>query len=417
MLIAIFVLLVTFTLPVFSYELRKNRSLIFGYWFVILLHQIVAFTNAFLFTTLGAGADASAFHKIGVGLAQSGEFSFSIGAKFYTSILGIVYWLFGSSHFLGDQLSVLAFALSCIVLLKILRQLDLLDYQLPVLLLFGALPTMVLLGSITMRESYQVLFFMLAVYFGMKMLLKGGINRNFIALILSAFVMGLFHKGLIVYMSFLIVLFMVFSLDPAIYLWRIKKLRLLLLLTLPILFMGLLLMVKLQIPGVVALSALANMNVGEYILDYRETAAVARATYAVVFDLSSSFAFILSTLVLYLYYLFAPFPWQVGGVLDAYAATESIMRMILLYYAIKHWRNAYGSQRRLLGLMLILFFSMTFLWAMGTTNYGTAMRHHMLTWWILVVVGLPPLIESMRRFFLSSVVNRYLFPASAEKNN
>lgn len=417
LLVALFVFVAVFTMPVFACELRKNRSILFGYWFVIVLHQAVAFTNAFWFTTLGADADAATFHRIGMELTQSGSFSFNIGSQFYENLLGVVYWLFGPSHFLGEQLSILAFSLSCVVLIKILRQLGLLYCQVPVLLVFGGLPTMVLLGSITMRESYQVLFFMLAVYFGIKMHLKGGINHNFIFLILSALVMGLFHKGLIAYMLFLIFLFMAFSLKPTSHLWQIKKLHLSLLFVLPVFIVGLLAMVKLQLSGLGALSALANLEAVEYAENYRGQSVVARATYGVELDLSSVLAFIFSAFTLYFYYLFSPFPWQIGGVLDAYAALESILRMVLLYYSVKHWRTASGVQRRLLGLMLILFLSMSFLWAMGTTNYGTAMRHHMLSWWILVVVGMPPFVAAAHRFFLGSIMNKSSPPISAERNS
>ncbi len=404
-------------LPIFARELRNSLPMILSYWFVIAIHQTVAFTNAFLFTTLGAGKDAAMFHRVGVELAESEDFYFSIGSQLYGNMLGLVYWLFGSSHFLGEQLSILAFALSCVVLIKLLRQLDLLHYQVSVLFVFGALPTMVLLGSITMRESYQILFFMLAVYFGIKMHLKGGINSNLFFLVLSAFVMGLFHKGLIVYMLFLVVLFMTFSLRPAVYLWSFKKLRLSLLFMLPVVLVGLLVAVELQISGLGALSALANMEGAEYASNYRDSSVEARATYGVSLDTSSFFAFIFSIFVLYFYYLFSPFPWQIENILDVYAVLESVLRMVFLYYAVKHWRNASGIQRRLLGLMLFLFFSMTFLWAMGTTNYGTAMRHHMLSWWIIVVVGMPPLMVAVRHFFLSSVANRRSSRTSVEKNS
>ena len=82
------------------------------------------------------------------------------------------------------------------------------------------------------------------------------------------------------------------------------------------------------------------------------------------------------------------------------------MRMILIYFSVKQWRKAYGSQRRLLGLMLILYFSVTLMWALGTTNYGTAMRHHMLSWWIIVSVGVPPLMEKLSRFWFRPILSR-----------
>ena len=405
---ALLILLVTFNLPLIYRELGRKKSVLVTYFFVLTLHQIVAVINAFWFTTIGADTDAISFNRIGHELAQSGIFSFSIGSQFYGNMLGVVYWLFGASHFLGVQLSILAFSLSCVVLLKILRQLNLLQYQVWILIAFGALPTMVLLGSITMRESYQVLFFMMTVYFGIKMHLKGGLNRNFIFLILSALCMGVFHKGLIVYMLFLIALLCFFTLKPTCRLLQIKTLRLRLL-GMSIVFVVIFsTVVTLQIPGLGVLSALTDMELAEYTARYRDNSVLARATYVVPLDITSPFSFITSSFVLYFYYLFAPFPWAITHVVDIYAAIEAFMRMILLYYSIKHWRSAYGVQRRLLGLLLILFFTMSFLWAMGTTNYATAMRHHMLTWWILVVMGVPGLVDEGRRLYLSGIVRKVL---------
>ena len=121
---------------------------------------------------------------------------------------------------------------------------------------------------------------------------------------------------------------------------------------------------------------------------------------------SSPFMFIYSILNVYLHYLFAPFPWKVSNVLDFYASMESLLSLVLICFALKNWCNAYGTQRRLLGLMLVLYFSMTFLWAIGTTNYGTSMRHHMLSWWILVIAGLPLLMETLKRSFAGSLIRR-----------
>jgi prepilin signal peptidase PulO-like enzyme (type II secretory pathway) len=130
-----------------------------------------------------------------------------------------------------------------------------------------------------------------------------------------------------------------------------------------------------------------------------------RASYGIVVDNSSYPAAVYSIIKIYIHYLFAPFPWQVGGLSDLYASMESIMRMILIYFSVKQWCYAKDSQRRLLGLMLILYFSMTFMWSLGTTNYGTSIRHHMLSWWVIVIVGIPPLMEKLSRFSFRPIVN------------
>lgn len=405
-MVGVIVAIAIWLLPLCMYEFRKRVLSVLVYWFVVLLHQAVAFTNAYLFTTLGADLDAASFHRIGVELAQSGGFQFAIGSTFYENLLGVIYSIFGSSNLLGEQISILAFSMSCIVLMKILRPLGLSRYGAPILLAFGGLPTMFLLGSVTLRESYQVLFFMLAIYFGIKMHMKGGINIYFIALVMSALVMGLFHNGLMVYTTFLIVLFMVMTLRSGPRFWNITKLRLMAVLAIPTLLAGIVILTKMQLPGLGALTALANMNLLEAAANYRERAVVARATYGVALDLSSPLTGVYTSFVLFIHYLFAPFPWQVRNILDVYASMESILRMVLIYFSVKHWHNAYGTQRRLFGLILILFLSMSFMWAMGTTNYGTAMRHHMLSWWMIVMVGLPVLMAKLSRGRLGLTVRR-----------
>ena len=131
--------------------------------------------------------------------------------------------------------------------------------------------------------------------------------------------------------------------------------------------------------------------------------------YNVHLDPSSLFTIIYSGFLMYGNYLFTPLPWRIENILDFYASIEAILRIVLIYFSVKHWRNSYGSQKRLFGLMLILFFSHSFMWAMGTTNYGTAIRHNLLSWWILVIVGLPPFLER-----LSGIVKTLAVPKTQQ---
>ena len=227
--------------------------------------------------------------------------------------------------------------------------------------------------------------------------MKGGPNVYFIALILSALGMGWFHKALIIYAVFLVLIFVLWSLTPVTRLRNIKKLRLAAFVIIPFLLVGMVVVSRLELPEFSNLSYLLNQNWLDVVSTFRTNSMkiFGRTTYDVYLDLTSSYMMVYSSLKLYVYYLFAPFPWQVDSLTGLYAGTESIMRMILIYFSVKQWRKAYGSQRWLLSLMLTLYFSMTFMWALGTTNYGIAMRHHMLSWWIIVIVGLPPLMARL----------------------
>jgi hypothetical protein len=402
---------------------------------VILLHQVVAFLNAYIFIydqpglsgTIGAGDDANrGFHYLATQLVLNGG-TFSTWDKtfviplswdrfldsnyFYHEMLGSAYQLFGVSHLFGEQLSILVFSFSCIVLLRLIKLLGLENYSFSSLIFFGALPTMVLLGSITLRESYEILFFMLTVYFGVRISINDKLSIPCIFLmVISALIMGSFHSALLVYAAFLIVLFLVWSFRPISRLGNIKKLQLISLVVVPVSLIYLLVVASKGLAELGLLGELLNYNNEKltwHIINFREASmqTFSRATYGVSFDGSSLFAMICSSLNIYIHYLFTPFPWQVNNFTDIYAFFEAFSRMILIIFALSGWWKAVGSQKRMLGLMLILYFTMTFLWATGTTNYGTAIRHNMTTWWILVVVGVPSLMEVLNRckvYFISS---------------
>ena len=118
---ALILFLVIGLLPFFVREFRNNTHLMLAYWFVVTLHQVVAFVNAFFFATLGATQDAQTSHKGGLILAsflKNHDIDWNIflfsstlppnvckGLQcdvnnnfwgFFEQFLGLMYFLFGS---------------------------------------------------------------------------------------------------------------------------------------------------------------------------------------------------------------------------------------------------------------------------------------------------------------------------------
>jgi hypothetical protein len=426
---AICLVAVTFLMPLFSRELRKSVSILFGYWFVLFLHQVVAFLNAHLLATgqlgtPGAAADANAgFHNLSKALTFHGELelrgqnlsvpltlnSFMKGGAFYYEMLGSVYKWFGVSHLLGEQLSILAFALSCIVLLKIIRQLGLERYHFLALICFGALPSMVLLGSVTLREPYELFFFMLTVYLGLKVWMKMKLNiGSAFLMVMSAFLIGVFHKALLLYAVFLVLLFLIWSHRPISRFGNMKKIHLIGMVITPIILYGFFINFKSSYGTRFLLDDNFSflLTVDKIVNDWRniQMGWPGRTTYDTPpLDFSSPVMFLFTGSKIYSYYFFAGFSWGISNFVDVAASMETILRTTLLCFSVLGWWKAVGLQKRLMGLMLVLYFSMTLLWAMGTTNYGTAIRHHMLTWWIIVILGVPPLMGILKSVLLCMV--------------
>ena len=390
------------------WKAKKDKNLTLAIGFVLLLHHFMAIINTYFFTFPGAEPDPVNFHHSAIEWAVSGKLIFSFGANFYEQLLGIFYRIFGPSQLFGEELSIFAFLLSCFVLIKIIELLNISKYTVLLLLIYGLLPTNLIFCSKILRESYQILFFMLSIYWGLRFHLKPAKGAMTFC-IFSALIMGLFHKALILYALFLVpVLFLFFpqqisgSLSNR---WCFSKRRWIFFGLALIIVVGIFIIGDLNnVKGLGVTGAFLSGKGLKYAMEYRINLMFvhlsnARADYDIMLDVSSVFSLMKSVWLIYIYYLFAPFPWQVGNWLDIYGAAESLLRFLLITFSIVSWYRTDGVQRRIWGLLLVIYFSMTFLWAIGTINYGTSIRHHVLTNWIIIILVGPGLIDFMVKQF------------------
>jgi hypothetical protein len=122
----------------------------------------------------------------------------------------------------------------------------------------------------------------------------------------------------------------------------------------------------------------------------------ARTAYSFVLNTSSVYGLVTTIPMLFVQYMFSPFPWQVENVKDVYALLESMLRFMLLFFAVSSWRRSSGEVRSYYGFLLIAVLGMELMWALGTANWGTAMRHHVPGFSVIVLLGAPRLILFMR---------------------
>ena len=374
---------------------------------VLTAHHLVAFYNAYLGTVIGADLDAASFHRDGVQLASGVNVDFLLGPGtwIYVHFLAFFYRLFGPSHFLGEELSVLAVAFSCAVLVRLCDLTGASRFRAGVVLLFGLSLSGLIFLSITLRESWQTLFVLLSAYWALRV--RGRMSAPTFAFLLgSAFGLGLLHEGLAPYAIFLVIFSLYWSVGagrPADVLWKRA-----LVLGVAVLLLGALAASVRQLGG--ASAALASGKALEYAQNYRVNSVQdARAAYSVPLDASTPLRFAGTLPLALIQYMAAPFPWQVGSPLDIEAMLEGWVRLALLGTSWRAWRLSVGEARSRIGFLLGLFLAMEFLWALGTVNWGTAVRHHLLPYGLLVVTGGPGLLlclDKARRALLSPTVSR-----------
>jgi hypothetical protein len=408
-----------FSMPFFIRELQKSKSIKFAYILIIFVHQIVAFLNAYLFAIgksgmPGATLDAQDFHFVATQMAQNIDYYDQYGRlfslheytkdkQFFRIILATVYKFIGTSHLLGEQISILIFSFSCIVLLKLLKLLEIKNFNCSSLIFFGGLPSVVLFGSVTLRESYEVLFFMLAVYFGIRVTLNHKSRIPcFLLMMTSAFIMGMFHVALMFYAFVLIFILLVWIICLKNCLENIEKFYLISIVVVLVYFICLVLLSKMELGIFIFIKRFFyEINNGTFISSietFRESriSQSARTNYLLPIDDSSPIKIVFSFINIYSHYLFEPFFSKMRGFYDYIAFAEALMRTFLIITSLLHWWKAAAFQKNILGLMILLYFTITFLWAMGTVNYGTSIRHHVMSWWILTVVGVPSLVQYLR---------------------
>lgn len=399
--------------------LRRDQRASQAYLLAVFLHIAAAAIYIYFPGILPIRNDSHVFHRYGA-LQQFMEgSSFGIGSLFFKQYLAHVYALIGPSYFLASILSVYAFACSVVVLVRFMELLDVRQGKGLVILLFGALPTAVLYGSVPQREAYQVLFFMLACYFMLGFRLTNQ-PLHLIAAIVFALVMGLLHKGLIVYAPFLIVLMLFVRVDRTssqahlarrhIWLHRLAAAAL------AIGFVAWISGAERNLDEVSGAEVLQAATTADGLVAFAEerrddeALSKGRTSYGIALDTSSRLRFLYSSTLIFFFYLFTPFPWQVRNLLDVYALVEVILRFGCLVAVFRMWRRGGPIQPRILALLMLVYLSMAFLWATGTTNYGTATRHHMIHQWILLLLGVPALLQMRSGVLRGQVVRGHVVP-------
>ena len=369
----------------------SDKKLVYAIWFCIFLHHAVAFFNAYVGGVIGTEGDAHTLHEFALlGATTELEIGFLGNPRVcYTNSLALLYRAFGASSLLGNVLSVSAFTLSCIVLVRLVSLFDLWRFRVGIILLFGLLPSSVIFSSVTLREPWQALFFLLSVYWAISLWKRPGIlTVSF--MLMSAFCMAVLHNGLKVYAVYL-VLFSIY--------WGISshKKGVRLARSVRFLFAGVIIACVIVLAQKVGffMSAGEGLETAEF---FRQNAATihGRATYGGMLDTSSVYGLVTTIPMIFVQYMFAPFPWQVENGKDVYAFLESMLRFVLLFFAVLFWRRSSGEVRRCYSFLLIAVLGMELVWALGTVNWGTGIRHHVPGYGVIVLLGAPGLILFMR---------------------
>ncbi len=365
----------------FSLNPLDRKPALLGAGFLVLTaHFIVAYWNIMYGPLVFAKTDAASFHAYAEKAAQLGVLpEWTIGTSFYHSILQVLYHWLGASLWLGQGLSILLFSVSVGSMVRIVKHMEVTNEKLvaSTVLVYGLIPSVLMYGSITIREPFMTTFLILGCEFALRGIQTG--RRVQIACAIVFWIwMGLFHQIVMGYAFFLSLMLIVT------YQWQYWHKSQGVRLVLPILLLGVVAVVLFYVlapTGGDDYHAMMFFSVPESLSYYREVIQSTSPTtaYGKEFSFSTWPGLFLFLPQAYLYYLGWPvtgdyqsiWVWVVAA--DAIVRLGGILASLILIKERKLW------------CLFFVFITLSFLWSSGTTNYGQALRHHMMTDWIMII--------------------------------
>lgn len=365
-------------------SLERSKPLQSLLLFGFLARMVVALWNGFFGPSFGAEADANSFHLKAVDFARTLDlYDFSPG-EIFTYFLGTFYYLTTASLFLGSLLSCVIWLVSAKLLVKIMSLLSFSPRMgFRAMFIFALLPSSVLFTSVTLREPYQLLSINLAIY----SILEIALNKSkvhWLLLFLAVICAGSLHATLLASGIFLVSVPILFSIF-----YRRKKISTI---TMPFLLLMFFIVI---FCGYSSLSSLTKYGLDEGLivaiesyqkggLGYLDEARAFYKTNVEIDGVMDLLRFIPTSL---LQYLFEPMPWRISALVDIELLLENILRAWLIWSAWVGLRSVHAYQRGAIPLLFISYLVIENIWALGTINWGTAVRHHIPSMGILVVTA------------------------------
>jgi hypothetical protein len=286
--------------------------------------------------------------------------------------------------FLGSLLSCIAWLMSAVLLIRIMGIL-LLDNlrQSKAMLYFALLPSSIMFTSVTLKESYQLLFVNLAIYAALKIFLDKA-DKYWILLLSAIIGLGVLHGALYMFGLFIIAAALIsYILRGNKRLSPVRPALVVLSVAL-VLFFGYILFKSVYTYRLDGGPAYAIESYQRSGLLYQN---VARAFYKTSVEIKGIFNLLLFIPVSLFQYLFEPMPWRISAVVDLEAVFENILRAGLIWMAVSGFSRLPKRVRMPVAFVFLSYLVLETIWSVGTINWGTSIRHHIPAMGLLAVAA------------------------------
>ncbi len=351
-------LLFLMNIAIITYLIRKkyNWRLILIIIFQWLFYLFLLIVHVYFMKLPGSGDDDLRFEQLSVNYYYHMAFGTSINlfqdATTYPKIIGFFYLLGAPNKMIPGLINITIHTITIILLYQISKYMFKNEkVALVSSFLYTIYPLTMLSTIITLREVFIILFILIFVL----NLIKFHDTKNIIYIffsIISIFLGSLFHIGVIGLILCLIGYYLIYMKGPFV-------IKVILALVMLVGFAGFILNSnnsKIQ----------SNIDKNNQIQQFNTTSS--RADY-ISKNQSNS---ILTNIEQEIYFVIKPLPWEVRSGSDIVGFGNIAFILFSIYCAIRIYKESH-NEKIIIVLMTVISLYLTF--ALGTFNYGTALRH------------------------------------------
>ena len=330
-----------------------------------ILRLLNAAWNGFWGPSFGAESDAVGYFIKATEYSINLVFIDFVMGDLYAYFLGLLFYLTTPSVFLGSLTSCFAWLTSAFILKNMLDILEINKKQY-VMIIYVFLPSSIIFSSVTLRETFQLLFVNLSIYSVLMISITNKI-KYWVLMTLSVVGMGVLHGALLAFGFYVICA----SIGSRNYLRNKIGSKL-----------------AIAIVGLIFLFGFSYfsdlMNSVSYQLGDIAVNIESYQSSAINMDARSNYKFtthgtqweLVSTLPYTLFqFLFEPMPWRITSPIDFIALGENILRAYLIYCSFSIFKGHSNQFTHFHKFVFISWVVISLIWSIGTVNWGTSMRH------------------------------------------
>lgn len=321
-----------------------------------------------IFMLPNSGADSEMYDHHAVAVSEySALFAAQINGGLYSKLMGALFMLIGPQRLMAQYINVLLGLSMLMVIYDTLKLLDMSPKTVKKTLHVAALfPNAMILSAIFLREILPAFLVACSVFFLVKWYISGKSLYMWISFLLLG-LGGLFHSGVLSLFFGYAFLFILY--DTHRKTWRFNHKSILAFFVISAVailsasFLGDVLFGKFQ--GVEAwedLYTVANRRAGD-------------SRYLTGLQIQSPGQIILFGPVKAVFFLFSPLPVNWRGLMDVFTFFFDSMLYLVVVVQVVKWFKRLKSHKPLLIASLLMIATAVFVFGIGVSNAGTAMRH------------------------------------------